>query len=1195
MVNKDDKSRMAKTKKKTENSTQESAKKSGGGAATGGGINFQAIVTAICGVHILRGASLGWLDGVANDRPLAVWAESDGAGDDIRLELEGGHSVEIQVKKGLQRGSTLWAHLEALAIAISKNIISFGILAVAPDSSATVHKSLAQDIERLGQGRSDRLTDIGMELERRLVGLGVSVEDTCRYMRIRVVHGLATDEADVKTAKELLRRVCAQEDEAEVVWDAMYRHASILIAQRGRWTLRDLIRLLNSSGIAIRIDEFPASVVNRVLKWTVETNSTFQITGTQRQIPLNQLLPMRVIRVPFQEHDAESAEAALDQYRAGVEPARDDKQYDAQWTGRFRKRAVILAGPGLGKSTMIKQLAHQYSIDGYPVLKVSLRQVAASMKVGTPFNDALMQHALDGSGVSRESFRNIAPQNWVVLADGLDECGSEHGAVAAAIKRYAIGYPDARVIITTRPIGYNSSELSEWQHYRLLGPDKNEGQANLGKLIEAAADEGANVSRGEDIARRELGRAPLADAIVKSPQLLCMAASLIARDGCLPPSRSEFFGRIVQLFEKHSYAQLTDTPVSPALANRALEVFGWALLEDPLKNVDLVIQNCGFILASDLGLQPLAGITKVEDALAHWERIGLLERVYHGGNSLLTFKHKTFAEFSAARFLISMPDDARRTALDRLLDASEWDEVIGFAAVLGLGNEIARRYVVRGKQNNIGHLRRALKIVGDRDADVFYDLAKALVEISFMAVECNPRDAFSIGDMLVDISRKSPDIIVPSATSRINAQEYAVRLVAWASLVECGSEYFDPRVIADVMRELLKHASAGIRFSLLGGIRVSDDQDRDLVEHIAIAALKSQSDNDLVRFSETELVHPSLRSTKFLYRVMTVLNARGIHEDDRPNWIREYSGSIQTMVDSSEAWLHASRCALHALADAVTPDKNQVNSWSDASHFLQFSGLISITGFLDVIARDMFIWTKPYDKKSVRSTLAALVEISDLDARALGKEATEILQRLHDNPNIEMYELCLPSVDIPEINWGKVCFVSVGREDIENAMLIGSDWMVYVAANLLNAFPIAQDDLVSLLNRTSGTALSAATYMTRVHDPENATEILACRLEADLSGDMSPIFSALKEMRVEPSRRLIEIGESAIFQKSVETAKSATELLEDLFDRGAQIEGEITAVPQTLTRTPRLAAVLAVRVPADCHQSAPAATCGRTD
>lgn len=140
---------------------QGQSKKTGGGAAFGGGANFQASLTAIVGAHILHGTPLGWLDGVCDDRPVAVWAESEGPGDDLRIELTDGCAIEVQAKKGLSRCDNLWVPLLALAKAIHNEELSYGILAVASDASITIKKDLADDLERIGQGRVDRLTEIG--------------------------------------------------------------------------------------------------------------------------------------------------------------------------------------------------------------------------------------------------------------------------------------------------------------------------------------------------------------------------------------------------------------------------------------------------------------------------------------------------------------------------------------------------------------------------------------------------------------------------------------------------------------------------------------------------------------------------------------------------------------------------------------------------------------------------------------------------------------------------------------------------------------------------------------------------------------------------------------------------------------------------------------------------------------------------
>ncbi|VVO19730.1 hypothetical protein [Pseudomonas fluorescens] len=94
------------------------SKKTGGGSAIGGGANFQSSLTAIVATHILHGSLLGSLDGVCDDIPAAVWAESEGVGDDLRIELTDGSAIEVQAKKGLKHRDKLWSALMDLAQAI---------------------------------------------------------------------------------------------------------------------------------------------------------------------------------------------------------------------------------------------------------------------------------------------------------------------------------------------------------------------------------------------------------------------------------------------------------------------------------------------------------------------------------------------------------------------------------------------------------------------------------------------------------------------------------------------------------------------------------------------------------------------------------------------------------------------------------------------------------------------------------------------------------------------------------------------------------------------------------------------------------------------------------------------------------------------------------------------------------------------
>jgi hypothetical protein len=92
-----------------------SKKRRAGGAATGGGMNFQAAVTAIANIYMARGRPLLWLDTLIDDTPVALEVETGGEGDDLRLLLRDARTVEVQIKKGLRAGSDLWNSLLMLS------------------------------------------------------------------------------------------------------------------------------------------------------------------------------------------------------------------------------------------------------------------------------------------------------------------------------------------------------------------------------------------------------------------------------------------------------------------------------------------------------------------------------------------------------------------------------------------------------------------------------------------------------------------------------------------------------------------------------------------------------------------------------------------------------------------------------------------------------------------------------------------------------------------------------------------------------------------------------------------------------------------------------------------------------------------------------------------------------------------------
>ncbi|MDH1440520.1 hypothetical protein N5O88_09405 [Pseudomonas sp. GD03721] len=1130
-------------------SKQPRVKKTGGGTAVGGGINFQATVTAIVGVHILRGTSLNWLEGVCSDKPSAVWAESEGPGDDLRIELGSSSRIEVQAKKGLARGPNLWAALHSIAIAIHTGQLSYGVLVVASDSSKTIREDLATDIERLGQGRTDLLTNIGADWAQRLRDAKIPAKTVCRCIRIRVIHALSAEGTSINAAKELLRHVCARDEDVDAAWNCLFRHAVLLIEKRGRWTLQDLIRLLRNSNIAIREGDFPASVFDRYSKWVIDTTGHFFITGIRRKIPLAHLLPMRMEAMEFTPPALENATSALERYHKSTERNLFGEEFASIWTARFKTRVVVVAGPGLGKSTMVKELAHQYAQDGYLVLRVALKPIAAAMMQGAAFSELLLNHALDGSQLSPNQIESMARLDWVILADGLDECGSAHHQVAEQISKFALGHPAARIVVTTRPIGYDTVALSDWNHYRLLPPRTEEGAGNLEKLVcGALIDDPANPS-APDLSQYQLGQIQPANAISISPQLLGMSASLICHRRALPSTRLELYAQLISLFEKLP----ADSPPEQAdFYEIVLNIIGWILIISPLIVFEMLIDRTATTLAPMMDVAPLPLKKEIRLAVAHWERVGLVEKVFHQGTVLLSFIHKTFCEFVASRFLARYP----KGLIEDVVDDPDKQEVVKFAVGQGLGDELIALYLNRHATGRSQQLQSALALLGNKEIAVSTRWTEELIRRSFEAVEDGASDKFSIGIAISDLGAKASHLVESLAASKLEAANPAVKLIAWATIIRCNSHYFDAVTLYATLAEMLPQIEP---FSLRDVLDKKDRGDRDLLQLIALAALKAQPNESARSFAEQELQDDRLLTISFRFQVNNILKSKGTTE--LPSMLQEGErvASPVVLTRVGPGLKEASLYALRSITKAFINEDTQISI--EPSHYCdlhQLAGLMHAAGYGKMPASDTYSWLQIHDEPAVQSTMKAVAQLLPLDLHRLAGEAKEVIHRLDLNLFDSVFTL-LPAVDIDPPAWERAAEVQINREEVMRALLHPSSWINLLATNLWVHLEMSQDELEWLLRSAQGYSLQCVIALIQYHHSEETTKMLLQRLSIDTSGDLSNIFDVLRKLEPHPSTELMSTTLACLHSSDEKTVESATELLSAWVDGGIVIDKESVA------------------------------------
>ncbi|NCA73025.1 MAG: hypothetical protein EOM91_23825, partial [Sphingobacteriia bacterium] len=352
-------------------------------------------------------------------------------------------------------------------------------------------------------------------------------------------------------------------------------------------------------------------------------------------------------------------------------------------------------------------------------------------------------------------------------------------------------------------------------------------------------------------------------------------------------------------------------------------------------------------------------------------------------------------------------------------------------------------------------------------------------------------DRFSVGLAVYDLTEAHPEIVGPIAATYLHDERSAVQLAAWACVVYAEPNSYGADELAQVLSRLLSTVSKGISASLLGGIRLGGDKDRDLIRRIALAALAAQPDADLKAFAETHLGHEALGTWGFQREVTALLSARGVAEEVELPWARPAASSAFALLNPPEEWRRASSRALRALAEAVVAERGETGGTRpEPPCFPNFGALVALTGFKEVSARDVYRWEEPYNGGAMRAVVQALVHASAIDPHELSAEAAAVVRRADADDMFGPFDPYLPQVDVPEPDWRKAAARIPDRATLVAAMNHGSDWMAYVAGNILAAASATQEQSRALLDDAAGTSLWAATEVVREQQPAEVANAL---------------------------------------------------------------------------------------------------------
>lgn len=1105
-----------------------------GGSAAGGGLDFQAAVSALCMVHMARGTPLGWFPS-GDDTPLSVSAETGGAGDDIALQLANSNVLEVQAKRKLTANSELWDALIALCHRAHEDATFWGVLAVGPTTSVAIRDQLARDIIRFGQGRTDDLSQLAVTLTEMLSAASIPLL-VCNRVRIQTVHVLEQDGASAQLALAHLAHITTQPEHA---WERLKAEGLRLIKLRGRQDAVSIAGILPGLRASTSGPLAPALVAKQHLDWTLSTTNSFTIPAVDTQFSFDDDWLELDAYTRDKEVSLGNLEQALTRYHKGhSRKAAGPKQdkFSAETLGYFVRQCVVVAGPGMGKTLLLRRMARLLARKGEPSLLVRLRPLAERMRAGDTFLEAALHIGLDASPFTPQDLRMLGMQNLTLLLDGLDESGSEQDEIAKAAIALTTSYPKCRIVFTTRPIGYETARLSTWRHYELASIESSDAKRSVEHLVDAATGiENAKVKEATAAATSHMDYTRDYRFSANSPLLIALLASLALNEVIAAATREGLYEQLFRLIERVSANKLGTTSVAPAVLNAFLQQLGWQLTEEPYADVKQVLASCAQRLAVELGERPLRAQAICDEALKFWEMAGFVERVRFKASEALTFVHKTFGEFAAAQYVLSRSPQERQKLLEAIEPEQLWNEVVVFTSALGLGPDLVQFALVRAREDS-SEIFRLLRWARHSRDPLKADLSEPVLQLAWEIIGGpHSGQALKTGIELVEASGKLLGAGV-SSESYCSHQQWWTALVGWACFVQANPDRLDFPALLAFMESYAESADTR---KVTGGFELNDPVSQ-LWELLLLASTKEAvrrgiGSNEQI-FIDRLQESLGTRSMGFL-RVLTFILKEADVKVELP--VQEDLFSKYFKSEYFEKSGQDTIALLEAIAEAPPSDTVPVNA-----PLLHLSAFWYGTGLMNMELSAAELAAKDSGGSDVRQIVCLAARLSSYDYGQLIAEAqTKIRTLKADDGLVRIFDGLL-SVDAPMESHGNRD--SSTRPMLARALLHPSEWIVYLAANLAERL-LTVADIVELvpqvLSESKGLGMAAAAHLA-IHflGKERARELIVARLKRPLNAGCQHLFRYVADVWIpELDVQTNEILKPALFY-GPRTAKAALKL-----------------------------------------------------
>lgn len=367
-------------------------------------------------------------------------------------------------------------------------------------------------------------------------------------------------------------------------------------------------------------------------------------------------------------------------------------------------RTVLLAHPGVGKSTLSKKLGCDLASHGEIGTKKNLVPILITVREYGEERKHSNWSIFDFIRLKANSDYQVQPPDGVfkfwlenaqalVIFDGLDELldTSYREVIVADIENFCNLYPTVPVLITSRETGYDQAPLNPklFKTYRLAEFNEPQIREYITKWfsIENQTAEPVQPSRISQFLK-ELKAIP--PELNNNPLLLALICNLYQGETYIPRNRPDIYEKCANLLFQHrdrersiGYDPAFETYLNPIILHLAHWIYGNGELEGGVTESKLVSETTSYLLEHYFEDHQSAAVMarKFIEFCTGRAWVFTDTGITRDGDPLYQFTHRTFLEYFAARALIRI-HRTPEALLDKLyphIIHQEWSTVIELA------------------------------------------------------------------------------------------------------------------------------------------------------------------------------------------------------------------------------------------------------------------------------------------------------------------------------------------------------------------------------------------------------------------------------------------------------------------------------------------------------------------------------------